>query len=884
MYKGIIICSKWYAMLFFTTLCTNVFSQQAFYKQFSQNQDRFEQIAIEKPFALLTEQKEIQEFKKAAFLSVNDFSIRESSDKNQALKKLTLPLNEHSDLILLLEKQNIYDDLKIKMASGAAPPDISDNEYYWGIVEGEENSMVSLTISNDEVFGIISFKGRKFNLGKVQNESYYVMYESSDLHNSPVKGCGVHDEHELFPTDQQIPDDLEKDANNCVNLYVEVDNDIYSNKGSGTADFITAMFAQVSLLYANESINLNLGELIIWDTADPYSGPSTGDYLSQFRNRIGSNFNGDIAHLVGYRGSGGIAYLNTLCYKNYSHGYSDVNSSFNDVPTYSWTIEVLAHEIGHNLGSKHTHACAWNGNNTPLDDCGNVWATNSNSTAEGSNCYDATNPMVPSAGTVMSYCHLISGVGIDFNLGFGQQPGDLLRSKVYNSPCLTSCSSDCEVGSTCNDYDECTTNDMIDSNCNCVGTFMDGDNDGVCDLNDACPGFDDQVDNDNDGIPDGCDDCTNGSISFSVPQLTHQGPGSSASVANLDFLSEGVNFTIDNINQRINGNPNNRFIERVTVLYVDGNGDVVEYGIFLGSEQSTVQVMINGFVSSVTVRLDDVLDGNAGSSMSINLSQVNYCPTNECPDNDGDGVCDKDDVCPQGDDNIDLNNNGIPDDCESNCVPEVASFSNSNLTHTGVGESSSTFVFQSAGDQNASFSITGMDSKLNGNPSLRYNDKIEVQYIDGNGNLMLYGIFAGSNMEAVNVMIEGQVQEVIVILSDGYDGDAGSRELSVLLSDIEYCNEPFEMIGNEPDILNTNMEVYPNPFNEELTVEISSPHANEGVYNIYDLSGKAISKHEYFEGSKILISSKSFNHPGIYILEIELSSGMILREKVLFVR
>jgi hypothetical protein len=33
-------------------------------------------------------------------------------------------------------------------------------------------------------------------------------------------------------------------------------------------------------------------------------------------------------------------------------------------------------------------------------------------------------------------------------------------------------------------------------------------------------------------------------------------------------------------------------------------------------------------------------------------------------DDDNDGVCDAEDVCPGGDDNLDVNNNGIPDDCD----------------------------------------------------------------------------------------------------------------------------------------------------------------------------------------------------------------------------
>jgi Secretion system C-terminal sorting domain len=41
------------------------------------------------------------------------------------------------------------------------------------------------------------------------------------------------------------------------------------------------------------------------------------------------------------------------------------------------------------------------------------------------------------------------------------------------------------------------------------GGCHDSDNDGVCDEDDLCEGFDDNIDIDGDGIPDGCDDCLN---------------------------------------------------------------------------------------------------------------------------------------------------------------------------------------------------------------------------------------------------------------------------------------------------------------------------------------------------------------------------------------
>jgi len=63
------------------------------------------------------------------------------------------------------------------------------------------------------------------------------------------------------------------------------------------------------------------------------------------------------------------------------------------------------------------------------------------------------------------------------------------------------------VGDTCDDGDACTTNDELDSNCNCAGTVADADGDGVCDANDICSSGDDNADADGDGTPDACDNC-----------------------------------------------------------------------------------------------------------------------------------------------------------------------------------------------------------------------------------------------------------------------------------------------------------------------------------------------------------------------------------------
>ena len=132
------------------------------------------------------------------------------------------------------------------------------------------------------------------------------------------------------------------------------------------------------------------------------------------------------------------------------------------------------------------------------------------------------------------------------------------------------------IGTSCNDGDPCTTNDVYTNNCNCAGTqspdsdndgvcdvldicsnlddsllgqpcddgilcfigstyqvlngtfcsctggfFSDLDNDNVCDPLDECPGFDDSIDTNNNGIPDGCEDCLDFLVENTQPLITN---------------------------------------------------------------------------------------------------------------------------------------------------------------------------------------------------------------------------------------------------------------------------------------------------------------------------------------------------------------------------
>ncbi len=321
--------------------------------------------------------------------------------------------------------------LEINSTTGSHSVDLG--KYYRGVVKGHPSSLVSLVFFKGEVQAMIAVDGVNYTLGKLLDQKAngaYVVYNEGQIDTQFPNFCGTQETEE--PIKMETSRGGLKDANNCVNVYFELDYDVFQNKGSvaGAANYISAVFNEVATLYANESINIKISEIFVWDSPSPYNSSSSSNMLNGFRSQR-PNFNGDIAHLIDMNPSnGGIAYVDVVCNESYDYAYSGIYANYNNVPAYSWTVEVITHEIGHNLGSPHTHSCSWPGG--AIDNC---------YTPEGA-CTPGPDP--DNGGTIMSYCHLTSE-GINFNNGFGPLPGDLIRDRVYNANCL----SGCDLGTVC---------------------------------------------------------------------------------------------------------------------------------------------------------------------------------------------------------------------------------------------------------------------------------------------------------------------------------------------------------------------------------------------------------------------------------------------------
>lgn len=404
--------------------------------------------------------------KDAQTLTIDYTQVAELIKRKPFAMSLTVPgVVAGSTFTLELGKYDILgNDFKV-VTRGDNQTDVPVNYtpgvYYRGVVNGIKGSVAAFSFFNNEVYAIFSIPGvgnytlvPNTMLGKYYNSNpNYLLYNDKDL---LITDKGPKCAADLLPeNNSQLAQKTTTTLNNKVfatcndiRIFELADYSLFVDRGRSTTsvtNYVTALFNNQSVIYKNEKLNIYLNYLQIDTTVDDYYGITSATSLA-FLRRFGYNtqnilHGSDLALLLstkysaGYGALGGVAYLMSMCNRYRSadssgpYGYCNMdNSAVVNFPTYSWDVEVLAHETGHIVGSPHTHRCCWNPSGTgttAIDGC---------TTLEGS-CAD---PGLPSAGgTIMSYCHLGSA-GINFSNGFGTQPGDTVRfftNSRYNSIC-----------------------------------------------------------------------------------------------------------------------------------------------------------------------------------------------------------------------------------------------------------------------------------------------------------------------------------------------------------------------------------------------------------------------------------------------------------------
>jgi len=190
----------------------------------------------------------------------------------------------------------------------------------------------------------------------------------------------------------------------------ETDYQFYQlfNDLNATRVYAVSLIGAVSNRYVEQtSIIMTAPYLGLYSNSnDPWFNPESGgnsvNMLYEFQAAWGGQpfpGNAHLAHfLSGANLGGGVAWLPGACDNDY--GFAVSGNIGGDTPfpvsqgPLTWDFMVVAHELGHNMGTPHTHDFC-----PPLDECAPSGYFGSCQTRQ----------QCTSSGTIMSYCHLCSG-------------------------------------------------------------------------------------------------------------------------------------------------------------------------------------------------------------------------------------------------------------------------------------------------------------------------------------------------------------------------------------------------------------------------------------------------------------------------------------------
>ena len=719
-----------------------------------------------------------------------------------------IPLDNQSEMTLILKRNEIFtNDFALYSSSDPRTPvTYTPGVHYKGIVEGEPTSIVALSVFSDQVMGMIGIEHGNFVIMRINNdpENRHIIYNNNDLVAPFEFECGTPDDG-LEYTKEMLENKLtSRDVSDCVRLYIEINNDIVADKGGvGPAiDFVTGLYNQSFTIFSNESINMMINEILVWTSQSPYHSGSAQQKLAAFKTNT-SFFNGDLCQLLGYSNDG-VAGPNGICHvdPDFSKCYSGIHPFASNQ-----SIIFICHELGHLLGSAHTHACVWNGNNTAIDGCAAV---------EG-NC-----PQPPPApdwtGTLMSYCF----PAFDPYDGFGPQPGNVIRNTVNAADnCLTACGP---PTSYCLSYGLTSNNKYIKKVVLGSINNLTGNDNGY------------------------------GNYLSKSTNLT-------AGNAYFISLTPGSNGSTKYWRVFIDYNGDNDWDDAGEMVGQNAGSQVVNINFTVPLGASSIATRMRTSMS-----YNNYVSG-CGTFPYGEVEDYTVVIQIPCPDADGDSVCDADDVCPGFDDILIGMGCDDGDECTENdvylgapdcncagtliegcvpCDPQATSLTPNPLTHTGTGATSTNVLTLPSGSSDTEFTISGLNAKLGGNANGRFIDRVNVWY-DGGSGTQQYGTFNGNQQSTADVFIAGPIQSVWVTLEDGYDGNSAVTQ-SISFSPVTHCTAPQPFIqgdGENTSIslrtrsVGSALQVYPNPVRNKLTI-ILPENQMPGHIRIYDCMGKEI--------------------------------------------
>ena len=317
--------------------------------------------------------------------------------------------------------------------------------HFSGKVDGDDDSTVYVGAQQGRIVAYVRSSQGMSYVGPDETASAYVVRSSdSPLAAAPTAqpwSCGAEDMPAALtasagPTYPALLAPLAGMKQAAVRI--ETDQELLAKFGGDTtamATYVATLFGAINVVYERDlSLHLTVTEVHAWATPDPYDGADTFTQLMQLgdwwhANRpTGSYPRAFVHYLSGRSVSGGIAWLSVLCQGDFPSG-SDwgggygLTQVYGTYPLQFWDQFASAHEMGHNAGSPHTHCF-----HPEIDQCH----------SGESGCYVGPESVPPEKGTIMSYCHLLSGGYNNIVMKFHDRCiSEKMMPEINGAACLT---------------------------------------------------------------------------------------------------------------------------------------------------------------------------------------------------------------------------------------------------------------------------------------------------------------------------------------------------------------------------------------------------------------------------------------------------------------